>query len=130
MSGAQDTTLIVLTGVSVDVRVAFALQSAAEALGYADGCAIVRLSDIDDLRHFVFESDPWTVMAIDDASIDALREAFDLDARDFAGDVPASVTGYNLVAVPAFADCLDDMEAKRNAWMRMKAAVHPGNPLD
>ena len=63
-------------------------------------------------------------MAIDDASIDALREAFDLDARDFAGDVPASVTGYNL------ADCLDDMEAKRNAWMRMKAAVHPGNPLD
>ena len=60
----------------------------------------------------------------------ALREAFDLDARDFAGDVPASVTGYNLVAVPAFADCLDDMEAKRIAWMRMKAAVHPGNPLD
>ena len=126
MSGAQDTTLIVLTGVSVDVRVA----SAAEALGYADGCAIVRLSDVDDLRRFVFESDPWTVMAIDDASINALREAFDLDARDFAGDVPASVTGYNLVAVPAFADCLDDMEAKRNAWMRMKAAVHPGNPLD
>ena len=125
MSGAQDTTLIVLTGVSVDVRVA-----SAEALGYADGCAIVRLSDVDDLRRFVFESDPWTVMAIDDASINALREAFDLDARDFAGDVPASVTGYNLVAVPAFADCLDDMEAKRNAWMRMKAAVHPGNPLD
>ena len=108
MSGAQDTTLIVLTGVSVDVRVASALQSAAEALGYADGCAIVRLSDVDDLRRF----------------------AFDLDARDFAGDVPASVTGYNLVAVPAFADCLDDMEAKRIAWMRMKAAVHPGNPLD
>ena len=130
MSGAQDTTLIVLTGVSVDVRVASALQSAAEALGYADGCAIVRLSDVDDLRRFVFESDPWTVMAIDDASINALREAFDLDARDFAGDAPASVTGYHLVAVPAFADCLDDMEAKRNAWMRMKAAVHPGNPLD
>ena len=91
MSGAQDTTLIVLTGVSVDVRVASALQSAAEALGYADGCAIVRLSDVDDLRHFVFESDPWTVMAIDDASINALREAFDLDARDFAGDVPATI---------------------------------------
>ena len=130
MSGAQDTTLVVLAGAPVDVRVASALQSAAQALGYVDGCAIVQLSEAGDLRRFVFESDPWAVMAIDDASVDALRKAFDLEIRDFSADIPANVVGYNLVAVPAFAACLDDMEAKRTAWTRMKAAAHPGNPLD
>lgn len=130
MTQAQDTTLVVLANAPLDVRVASALQSAAQALGYADGCAIVQLSEAGDLRRFVFEADPWSLITIDDASIDALRGAFDLDEQAFAADVPAHVTGYRLVAVPGFAACLDDPDAKRVAWVRMQAAAHPGNPLD
>ena len=130
MAQVQDTTLVVLTGSPVDVRVASALQSAAQALGYADGCAIVQLADAPDLKCFVFEADPWSVIAIDDASIDALRSAFDLAIQDFAPDIPAQAIGYRLVAVPGFAACLDDADAKRIAWARMQAAAHPGNPLD
>lgn len=112
------------------MRVASALQSAARALGYPDGCAIVQLADVDDLRLFVFEADPWVVIAIDDVAVGALRAAFGLDEVAFASDVPANATGYKLVAVPGFAGCLDDPDAKRVAWARMKAAAHPGNPLD
>lgn len=130
MAQAFDTTLVVLAGSPVDVRVASALQSAARALGYADGCAIVQLADAGDLKRFVFEADPWAIMAIDDASIDALRVAFELDAQAFAPDVTARVMGYRLVAVPGFAACIDEPQAKRVAWGRMRAAVHPGNPLE
>ncbi len=130
MTQAQDTTLVVLAGAPLDVRVASALQSAAQALGYADGCAIVQLADVDDLKRFVFEADPWSLIAIDDASFDALRTAFNLDEQAFSADAPAHAIGYRLVAVPGFAACLDDPEAKRVAWARMQAAAHPGNPLD
>ena len=130
MPQTPDSTLVIIAGEPVDVRVASALQSAAQALGYADGCAIVQLADAGDLKRFVFEADPWSLIAIDDASIDALRGAFDLDEQAFAADVPVHVTGYRLVAVPGFADCLDDPDAKRVAWVRMQAAAHPGNPLD
>ena len=130
MPQTPDTTLVIIAGEPVDVRVASALQSAAQALGYADGCAIVQLADAGDLKRFVFEADPWSLIAIDDASIDALRMAFDLDVRAFAADAPTCATGYRLVAVPGFASCLDDPDAKRVAWARMQAAAHPGNPLD
>lgn len=130
MPQTPDSTLVIIAGEPVDVRVASALQSAAQALGYADGCAIVQLSEAGDLKRFVFEADPWSLIAIDDASIDALRGAFDLDEQAFAADVPVHVTGYRLVAVPGFAACLDDPDAKRVAWVRMQAAAHPGNPLD
>lgn len=130
MPQTPDSTLVIIAGEPVDVRVASALQSAAQALGYADGCAIVQLADAGDLKRFVFEADPWSLIAIDDASIDALRGAFDLDEQAFAADVPVHVTGYRLVAVPGFASCLDDPDAKRVAWVRMQAAAHPGNPLD
>lgn len=130
MTQAQDTTLVVLANASLDVRVASALQSAAQALGYADGCAIVQLTDVDDLKRFVFEADPWSLIAIDDASIGALRRAFDLSERAFSADLPTCVNGYQLVGVPEFAACLDDPEAKCIAWSRMRAAAHPGNPLD
>lgn len=130
MPASIDSTLVVLTSAPLDVRAASALQSSADALGYANGAHIQQLDEVQDLRRFVFEVDPWTVMAIDDASVDALRDAFSLDAQQFAADMPVTVTGYRLVAVPAFADCLDDQNAKSIAWGRMKAAAHPGNPLD
>lgn len=122
--------LVILSAEPVEVRVASALQSAAQALGYVDGCDIVQLTDIPDFKRFVFECDPWALMAIDDASIAALRAAFSLETQDFDADNPACVAGYKLVAVPGFATCLDDQDAKRVAWQRMKAAAHPGNPLD
>ena len=121
--------LIVLAEEPADVKVASALQSAARALGYADGCSITQLADVPDVKHMVFERDPWSVMAIDDASIEKLRRAFGLHADELAPDCPAVVAGYMLVAVPGFAACLDDLETKRIAWHRMKAAEHPGNPL-
>lgn len=130
VSSAAESTLIVLSSASTDVRAASALQSAASALGHANGAALIQLNEVDDLKRFVFEADPWAVMAIDDTSIAALREAFGLADQQFAPDVPAEVTGYTLVAIPGFAECLDDPDAKRVAWTRMRAAVHPGNPLD
>lgn len=129
MPDAQETTLVILTARPVDVRVASALQAAARALGYPDGCRIVTLSEAGDVQRFVFGCDPWSVMAIDDASIASLRDSFDLDPSQFASDCPASIAGYTLVAVPGFAACLDDADAKRAAWHRMKAATHPENPL-
>lgn len=130
MASHPETTLLALTSSPVEVQVASALQSAAQALGYADGCDIIQLGDQPDLKLFVFEADPWAVMALDADSIDALREAFSLSIDDFAVDVPVNVAGYELVAVPDFADCMGDQDAKRVAWRRMHAAAHPKNPLD
>ena len=130
MADAQDTTLLVLTSAPLEVRVASALQSAAQALGYPDGCCIMQLAEVDDLRLSIFESDPWSVIALDSAAIEALREAFAFSPGQFAADIPASVAGYTLVAVPGFAECLDDEREKRVAWNRMKSARHPDNPLD
>lgn len=130
MPAPIDSTLVVLTCAPLDVRAASALQSSADALGYADGAHIQQLDEVQDLKRFVFEVDPWSVMAVDDASIEALRVAFSLDEQQFAPDAPITITGYRLVAVPAFAECLDDQDAKSIAWRRMKAAAHPANPLD
>lgn len=130
MTQAQDTTLIVLAGQTVPVRAASALQSAAQALEFVDGCQIVQIADTDDVRGLIFERDPWSVIAIDDVAVNALRQAFGLDHNVFSPDRPARCSGYLLVAVPGFVECLDNQDAKRVAWQRMKVAAHPGNPLD
>lgn len=129
MTEKQDTTLLVLASEPANMRVASALQSAAKALGYEDGCYIAQIGETADLRMFIFESDPWSVMAVDDESISALQNAFGLEFGQFAPDRTAHVCGYQFVAVPGFAECLDDHSAKRVAWHRMKAAAHPGNPI-
>lgn len=126
----QDTTLLVLASEPVQVHVASALQSAAQALGHVDACQIAQLDQVNELRTFIFELDPWCVIAIDDNAIRALRQAFEFDDSQFDVDYPAQACGYHLVAVPGFAGCLDDAEAKRIAWHRMQAAMHPKNPLD
>lgn len=126
----QETTLLVLASQQVQVRVASALQSAANALGYPDGCYIQQLDQADDLRLCIFDVDPWSVIAIDEASIVALQQAFDLNASQFDAEHPVQVCGYTLVAVPGFAECLDDDSEKRVAWHRMQVAAHPKNPLD
>ncbi len=126
----QDTTLLVLASEPVQVRVASALQSAAQALGHIDGCQIIQLDQVDELRSLVFGLDPWCAIAIDDKAIASLRQAFDLDDTQFGAGHPIQVCGYTFVAVPGFANCLDDTSAKRVAWGRMQAAAHPKNPLD
>lgn len=130
MQDIPETTLLVLTSSPAEIKVASALQAAAQALGHTGGCCIVQLADVTDLKLFIYQADPWSVMAIDDASICALRDAFSLSEDEFSVDNPIEISGYTLVAVSNFADCLEDQEVKRVAWERMKRAEHPKNPLD
>lgn len=130
MEATPDTTLLVLSSRTPEVRIASALQSAASALGHKDGCSIMDAHDVDDLKRLVFEIDPWSVIAIDDPSIAAINDAFAFDEGPLSADHPAEFAGYTFVAVPGFAECLDDPDEKRIAWGRMKSAAHPQNPLD
>lgn len=130
MYGAQDSTMMVLTGKPVDQAVINALESAAKALGHETGCSITTLGEVDNLALFILQGDPWSVIGIDDASITALREAFGSESAQLKPGTPVHAGGgYLLVAVPGFAECLNDQPAKRVAWNRLKAARHPGNPL-
>lgn len=132
MYGAPDATLLVLSAQPLEQRAINALESSAKALGHAYGVCIASLSDAgDDLAAFIMRADPWSVVAIDDAAIDAVRSAFPPASQALEADKPVDVAqGYRLVAVLGFADCLDDDAAKRIAWNRLKAARHPGHPID
>lgn len=107
-----------------------ALKASSAALNHGDdplfldveGCAP------QDLALAVHTCDPWSVVAVDEQSIEALRVAFSVPADEFAPDTPAIVRGYTFVAVPAFEACLQDQEAKRVAWRCLKDAQRPGKP--
>lgn len=107
-----------------------ALKSCTEALGYEGEARFVDISGYgsSELVLAVHTWDPWSVVAIDDASVAKLAEAFGAEAEGFAADAPVTVRGYCLVAVPGFEECLKDRDAKRIAWHRMKAAAHPKAP--
>ena len=132
MYGPPDATLLALSAEPVDQGVINALQASAEKLGHATGVCVATLAEAGaDVALFIAAADPWSVLALDDESTCALRWAFAPEADALAPDAPVCVSaGYTLVAVPAFARCLDDGQAKRIAWARMKAARHPGNPLE
>lgn len=132
MYGPQDATLLVLSSARLDQRVINALESAAQALGHAGGACVATLAEAGaDIVAFVAQGDPWAVVAIDDAAVQELKAGFGAEAERLFPDAPVDVAlGYRLVAVPGFAECLDDMDAKRVAWHRLKAARHPGNPLE
>ena len=87
-------------------------------------------SDPEALALCIEGIDPWAVVAIDEPAIEALRRAFGGESPPPLPDKPVEARGYTLVAVPGFAACLDDQQAKRVAWRRLKAARHPRNPLD
>ena len=143
MYGPADATLIVLSDGPLDQAVINALEASAEKLGHKALCvatlgearaAGVESDPRDDapaeaLAAYIAEADPWAVVAIDDASVEALRAAFGGESRALAPDAPVNVLGYELVAAPAFAECLGDAAVKRVAWRRLQAARHPGNPL-
>lgn len=133
MYGALDATMMVLTTNPVDQAVINALQSAAAALGHESGCSILTTGEAAQhggLASLILEADPWSVVAIDDAAIDALRDAFGAESGGLRPGKPLQAGGgYTLVAVPGFAECLDNQEKKRVAWGQLKAARHPGNPL-
>lgn len=80
----------------------------------------------DDLALTIHKIDPWAVVAIDDKSIAALQRTFCEESKDLKPDQTACACGYTLVAVPDFAACLDNKQAKAKAWARLKAARHPG----
>lgn len=131
MYGAPDATFLVLSAAALDQKVINALDSAARALGHSSGACVATLAEAaPDIALFVATADPWTVVAIDEEAVAALALAFSPQAAGFAADEPVShQLGYTLVAVPGFADCLDDLEFKRIAWGRLQAAAHPSNPL-
>lgn len=107
-----------------------ALGACAKALGYEGEARFADVSaySSSELVLAVHTWDPWSVVAIDEASAAKLAEAFGVEARGFAPDAPVTVRGYRFVAVPGFEECMADKEAKRVAWGRMKAAARPGVP--
>lgn len=134
MYGPADATLIVLSEEPLDQAVINALQSSAEKLGHEDLCVatlgeVAGAESAESLAAYIAGADPWAVVAIDDAAVEALRGAFGEESRALAPDAPVNVLGYELVAVPGFAECLGDAAAKRVAWRRLQAAAHPDNPL-
>ena len=96
--------------------------------GNAGGSALG--SNPETLALYIERVDPWAVVAIDEPAIEALRRAFGDESASLSPDRPVEARGYTLVAVPGFAACLHDQQAKRVAWHRLKAARHPQNPLD
>lgn len=123
-------TVLVLHSGSLSTAAQDALQASATALGHVFPAVFADVQGLSprSLSFLVHERDPWSVVAVDDASIDALRAAFDIGEENFAPDAPTIECGYTLVAVPGFANCLQDQTAKRIAWERLKAAKHPGSP--
>lgn len=131
MPESADPTLLVVCERRPSREVCAALSAACEALGHAAGFAVCEMADAgaEELACRIERIDPWSVAAIDDASVALLAAAFGEASAPLAPDVSVRADGYTLVAVPGFAECLHDEQAKRVAWGRLKAARHPGNPL-
>lgn len=125
--GPGDATLLALSSAPPGERVRGAIEASAQRLGHlrAPAFAATAHAAPEELRLLVFELDPWAVVALDEASVELLREAFGAEAAGLAPDAPAEACGYMLVAVPGFAGCFDSPELKRSAWARLKAAQHP-----
>jgi len=146
MAVSTESTLLYVHGEPLSDAVVAALRSSAEALGHKDGCSFATPAELaayaaphkgeaadaecTDVGLALFALDPWAVVAVDELGIVALQGAFGDQSAMLAPDKPVEACGYTLVAVPEFAACLDDQPAKRVAWTRLKAARHPGNPLD
>lgn len=144
MDATGRASLLVLAKAPVSEAARAALEASAARLEYTAPVRFASLSElaadarlaaeaqqasVDALALFVHEVDPWCVVALDDAGIEALRDAFAPDVALFAPDEPAEAHGYKLVAVPGFEACMDDQEAKRVAWRRLQAAKHPKRPV-
>ncbi len=131
MPESADPTLLVLCEARPAREVRAALSSACEALGHPAGFAMCEVGGMDAERAaaIIERVDPWSVVAIDGTSAALLALSFGKASAPLAPDAPMCVDGYTLVAVPGFAECLHDEQAKRVAWGRLKAARHPGNPL-
>ncbi len=132
MTDFSDTCLIILSAHECTEDVIYALKKSATALGYDQEPLFLSLDKIDKQREhdkslswIVHTVDPWFIIALDDESILALHNEFGLNNDNFYADKPANICGYNFVAVPNFADCLNDQDKKRIAWGRLKAAQHP-----
>lgn len=128
-------TMLVLSAVELKDAAKKALLASGIALGHEKPVVFVSLDELfkpanESLPHLVRSVDPWSVVAVDEESIDTLCRAFSDEEgiEDFSVDSPALVCGYTFVAVPGFEACLDDLDAKRVAWGRLKAARHPKSP--
>ncbi|MCD8199739.1 MAG: hypothetical protein LUD25_02115 [Coriobacteriaceae bacterium] len=134
VSGDGDATFLVVSSTTPTEDVINALQASADTLGH-DAAAFVALDKLvaedpaQALGRLVCTIDPWTVVALDGDSEQALRVAFGKPAAPLDADESVQVCGYTLVAVPNFEQALVDQDAKRVAWGRLQAARHPGKVL-
>ena len=113
-----------------------ALRACLRALGYAPE-EWVGLSTRDaegyplvpgTLRLAIATLDPSTLIALDDAAAEALRETFadelveltDLEAATLAPGKVAQVLGMRVLALGGFEQCLSDPKAKQLMWARLK----------
>lgn len=128
--GEQFAPVAFVASQPFSVEAVEALGACSVALGYEGPARFVDISsyDAEELVLAVHTWDPWSVVAIDEASAAKLAAAFGLQAQGFAPDAPVTARGYRFVAVPGFEECMADKDAKRVAWGRMKAAAHPGPP--
>ncbi len=121
MPESADPTLLVVCEKRPAREVVAALASACEALGHVAGYAVCEAGgmDAEKLAEGIEQADPWSVVGIDETSVALLAAAFGQASAQLAPDAPICVDGYTLVAVPGFAECLHDMQAKRVAWTRL-----------
>lgn len=121
-----------------------ALRASLERLGYPPECWLWALTcddagaplDAGLLREAVATLDPATVVAVDNAAANALRNAYveelaQLGALEQAILVPgvvAHVLGMRMMALGDFAAALGDAHAKQVAWARLKQLPPLGEP--
>ena len=121
-----------------------ALRASLERLGYPPECWMWLLTsdevgtplDASLLREAVAALDPATLVAVDDAAAEALRNAYanelaELGAIEQAMLVPgvvAHVLGMRVMALGNFAAALDDPHGKQIMWARLKLLPPLGEP--
>ena len=122
-----------------------ALRASLERLGYPPECWLWVLTygadgaplDAAVLREAVAALNPATVIAVDEAAGEALRNAYagelaelgSLEQALLSPGVVAHVLGMRVLALGDFAAALDDTHAKQIMWARLKQVPPLGEPF-
>ena len=121
-----------------------ALRASLERLGYPPECRMW-LSTTDEtgapldaalLREAIAALDPATVIGCDEASADALRNAYanelaelgDIEQAMLVPGTVAHLLGMRVMALGNFADALSDKRGKQIMWARLKQLPPLGEP--
>lgn len=121
-----------------------ALRASLERLGYPPECWLWLLAsdeagvplEANLLREAVAALDPATLVAVDDAAAEALRNAYanelaelgDIEQAMLVPGAVAHVLGMRVMALGNFAAALDDPRGKQIMWARLKLLPPLGEP--